>query len=126
MPALLGAYVAGGALHDPDTCWLLALGRWILTHGRLPETDPFSYTYALVWDGQPVVVYQWLSEVVFALVYQAASGPGLLAFCAVMVSTAFYALPLRILHRAGAGIGAAVGLTLLMVLTSSFHYLARP
>ncbi len=126
LPALLGGYVAGGALHDPDTCWLLKLGSWILEHGRLPQTDPFSFTYALVWNGQPVVLYQWLSELIFSLAYKALALPGLLALCAIMLVLAFYAMPLRILCREGVGVASAAGLTLLMVLAASFHFLARP
>jgi len=29
---------------DSDTWWHLRAGQWILEHGRLPDTDPFSYT----------------------------------------------------------------------------------
>lgn len=44
----LGVVIAGTGLHDPDTCWLLALGRYIVRHHALPDTDPFSFTFALM------------------------------------------------------------------------------
>jgi hypothetical protein len=31
---------------DGDTNWHIATGRWILAHGAVPATDPFSYTAA--------------------------------------------------------------------------------
>lgn len=123
---IIGGYVAGVALHDPDTCWLLALGRWMWEHGRLPRSDPFSYTYSLVWGDQPVVLYQWLAEAVFFLAYKASSLTGLLAASAVVLAAAFYVLPVRILCLCGMGTWPALCLALLVVLSASFHFLVRP
>src|SRR5262249_35297679 len=91
-----------------------------------PQTDPFSYTYALFWGGQPVVLYQWLSELIFFVAYKLTALPGLLALSSVTLVVAFYALPVRILCRCGLGLAPAAGLALLMVLTASFHFLVRP
>jgi hypothetical protein len=46
-------------LDDPDLWWHLRTGQWIVEHGALPLTDPFSHTM----HGQPWVVYSWLFEV---------------------------------------------------------------
>ena len=65
---LVGVWVAGVALHDPDTCWLLALGREIVQTHAIPAHDPFSWTFAAQEaNGQRFILYQWLSEVVFYL-----------------------------------------------------------
>jgi hypothetical protein len=44
---------------DPDIWWHLQTGKWIVEHGSLPVTDPFS-TYG---EGKPWVAYSWLFEV---------------------------------------------------------------
>ena len=49
-------------LGDADTFWHLAAGRWIIDHGQVPRTDPFSFTFA----GRPWVAHEWLSEVIMA------------------------------------------------------------
>jgi hypothetical protein len=95
-------------------------------HGSLPRSDPFSYTYSLVWGDQPIVLYQWLAEALFFLAYMAASLQGLLAASAVVLVAAFYVLPVRILCQCGMGTWQAVCLALLLVLSASFHFLVRP
>ena len=50
---------------DPDIWWHLQTGKWIMEHGTLPGTDPFS-AYG---EGKPWVAYSWLFEVgMYALV----------------------------------------------------------
>jgi hypothetical protein len=41
---LLLLAVGAKLLNDPDTYWHLAVGRWILDHGAVPHSDPFSFT----------------------------------------------------------------------------------
>jgi len=59
--------------HDADTWWHLAAGRWILDHRAIPTHDIFSFTFA----GTPWNAHEWLSEVVMAGVFAAASWTGL-------------------------------------------------
>lgn len=87
----LGAFVAGGALHDPDTCFLLTVGRFIFEHFSLPANDPFSYTYGNT--GNVFVVYQWLSELIFYFCYRLGGLMALLAFCALVLCLAFLIIP---------------------------------
>src|SRR5262245_52567799 len=49
-------------LGDPDSHWHIAVGTWILEHGRVPETDSWSFTFA----GQPWIAKEWLSQVLLA------------------------------------------------------------
>ena len=65
---------AGPILNDGDTFWHLAAGRWMIAHGQVPATDPFSYTFA----GQPWVAQEWLSEVLMAGAWQAAGWAGVM------------------------------------------------
>ena len=67
MLAAVLAFFAVPMLDDGDTFWHLATGRWILAHGAVPATDPFSFTFV----GRPWVAHEWLSEVVMWGAYQA-------------------------------------------------------
>ncbi len=124
LPFVLGCFVAGVALHDPDTCWLLSLGRYIFEHHSLPPTDPFSYSFALQ-PGKPFVMYQWLSELIFYCFYKLGGLPGLLAFAALLLGQAFLVFPLRLASRF-TPVSLASLLTILGVFASCFHYLVRP
>jgi hypothetical protein len=55
------------AIIDPDIWWHLRTGQWIVEHGAIPTTDPFS-AYGM---GKPWVAYSWLFEVLIYALYQA-------------------------------------------------------
>ena len=65
---LVGITVTKG-VQDPDFFWHVTAGQWIAEHGRVPSTDPFSFT----WAGQPWTPHEWLSEL---LMYWLVSGVG--------------------------------------------------
>ena len=52
-------------LNDGDTFWHIAAGRWMIAHGGVPATDPFSFTYV----GRPWITHEWLTEVIMAAAY---------------------------------------------------------
>lgn len=61
--ALVAAFAAVLALTDIaslDYWWHLRLGRWIAEHGRVPRTDPFSFTAA----GARYLDVHWLHQLV--------------------------------------------------------------
>ncbi len=124
LPFALGCFVGGVALHDPDTCWLLALGRYIFEHHALPSTDPFSFTFAMR-PGTPFVMYQWLSELVFYCAYKINGLPSLLAFAALVLGQSFLVFPMRLASRFSPVCLASL-LTITGVFASCFHYLVRP
>ncbi len=64
--------------YDGDTGWHLGAGRTIHETGRIPSTDPFSFTFA----GQPWHAHEWLAEVVMAGVFNAAGWRGLIVLFA--------------------------------------------
>lgn len=89
IPIALGAAVsfAPQALGDGDTFWHIAAGRWMIAHGAVPATDPFSFTFV----GRPWVAHEWLSEVALAGAWLAAGWNG------VMLLTGFAAAALAAL-----------------------------
>jgi len=91
LPMLVGVLLLPAALgsswtifNDGDVSWHIATGRWILEHGRLPTTDPFSFT----WSGKAWVPIEWLAEVIYASAYRLAGYSGISA----LVTAALMAL----------------------------------
>lgn len=90
------ALLGGGALllnpvrlfDDGDTGWHLGAGEWILRHGAVPHTDPFSFASG----GAPWTAHEWLAEIVMADAFRGAGWAGL----TVMFSAAFAALLLLV------------------------------
>ncbi len=70
-----------------DSFWSVATGRWILEHGELPETDPFSFTAERPW-----IVHMPLSQIVFAWAEQALGVLGLELFGALTFTSALVCL----------------------------------
>jgi len=70
---------------DSDTWWHLRAGQWILEHGRLPDTDPFSYTrFGAEWHYPG-----WLVEIPMVWIFNASGFGGLNLWTAFMVCLAF-------------------------------------
>ncbi len=124
LPFVLGCFVGGVGLHDPDTCWLLALGRYIFEHHALPATDPFSYSFALQ-AGKPFVMYQWLSELAFYCAYRLGGLSSLLMCTALVLGQSFLVFPLRVAARS-APLTMACWMMILGVCSACFHFLVRP
>ncbi|TQF33486.1 hypothetical protein [Bradyrhizobium sp. UNPA324] len=107
-------------LGDPDSYSHIALGRWIIAHGTLPASDPFSFSK----HGAPWITFEWLSEVIYAAAYALAGWPGVVAIAAAAIALAF-GLFTHVLLRELPPI-----LTLLMVIAAIVllapHMLARP
>ena len=105
---------------DGDTNWHVATGRWILSHGAVPLTDPFSYTAF----GHRWVAHEWLSEVLMALAWNAARWSGVMVLTAAGAATTMALLTAELSRRLGTlSVIAAVALCFMMLLG---HILARP
>jgi hypothetical protein len=70
---LVGITVTKG-VQDPDFFWHVTAGQWIAEHGRVPNTDPFSFT----WAGQPWTPHEWLSELLMYWLVSAVGRTGAL------------------------------------------------
>lgn len=123
---VLGSFEAGIGLHDPDTCWLLALGRYMFETHSLPATDPFSYTFALVQPATPFVMYQWLTEVLFFLFYKIGGLTVLLYFAALTLAAAFIFVPFLAFERLRLPRLLSMLIVGLGLTTAAFHLLVRP
>lgn len=108
-------------LSDGDTGWHVRTGEWILEHGAVPQTDFFSFSKA----GQPWFAWEWLSDILFAWLHQAAGLKGLLLYSAVLISL-FGVTLFRHMIWKGAAPAAVLPVVLLVIGASSIHYLARP
>ena len=95
MPLCIGAIVyvfflgiGDIMLRDSDTLWQINIGQWILEHRALPYNDIYSFTRA----GEAWISSSWLSQVLFALVYDPSnwSGPVILTSLAIGVTAAIF------------------------------------
>ena len=118
-----GGHAAGIGLRDPDSCWVLAMGRYIFEHHMLPTADPFSYTLAS--QHQPYAVYQWLSELIYFCFYKLYKLKGLLLGHALLVSSTFVIAPLAIFMRMRAAMAPALIFVVLLLLSASFRFTVK-
>jgi hypothetical protein len=103
-PAMLGMFLIGrvfyearGFVVDPDVWWHIKVGQDILRTHHWPTTDPYSFTAF----GTPWIAYEWLGEIVLALVYRAGGVVGLLAMLVVLGSIITLSLYLLATVRSG-------------------------
>jgi hypothetical protein len=111
----------GSLLSDGDTGWHLRTGETILGTGRVPMTDPFSFSRA----GQPWFAWDWLADVGMAAAWRWRGLAGVAALSGAVLALAATALLARML-RSGSGLWIGAGAALVAVSASSAHYLARP
>jgi hypothetical protein len=105
--ALSGLYAG----NNPDTFGHLAQGRQILELGRVPELDGFS----LLEPARPFVNYEWLTDLVYALLERHFGYDGLLGLKCVLLALTGYVL-CRLATRL-AGTHAALCTALVLVST---------
>jgi hypothetical protein len=110
-----------GLLADGDVGWHIRTGESILATGRIPTRDPFSFSR----PGEPWFAWEWLAEVIFALVHEVSGLHGVAVFGALLIALSGSIL-FRRLAWEGAGMVPSLGLVLASVAASSVHYLARP
>ena len=98
---------------DGDVSWHVAAGRWIMEHGRVPKTDPFSFTMA----GQPWVAHEWLGEIIYAIGFDLAGHAGLASVVTLTLMALFAVVFAFMRKRAGpaAMLGAFAALYLVLV-----------
>jgi len=92
------------AATDPDIGWHLSVGQWMVEHGTVPATAPFS----LYGQGKPWVAYSWLFELMLYGLVQAFGMAGLVictAGLALGITTALLMLIRKIEQNAGIAIG---------------------
>ena len=79
-------FMAVEKVHNYDIWWHLKTGQWILEIGKIPESDPFSFTTPdAAW-----APHYWLSDVLFAIALGVSGIDGLILFKALIVGAAFF------------------------------------
>jgi hypothetical protein len=107
-------------LNDPDMFWQIKVGQWILANHAVPFTDIYSFTRA----GEPWTSSSWLSQVLFAQVFDLGGWAGVVILTALATAAAF-ALLAHFLCRFLPPLRAGVVVCAVLVLAMP-HLLARP
>lgn len=108
---ILGVMVVGAfGIVDPDIWWHLRTGQWVVQHGTVPATDPFSsYGAANRW-----IAYSWLFDLLVYGLFQSFGLAGLVYYniaLSLAIAVALFAL----ITRLEAGFLESLLLTLLCV-----------
>ena len=116
-----GMHGARTLLGDGDTGWHVRTGEWIMSHGRVPYTDLFSYTKT----GKAWFAWEWLWDVIFGWMHQH-WGMAAVVIGSALVIALVSALVFRLAFRKSGNPLVAMACTFLAVAGSSIHFLARP
>jgi hypothetical protein len=112
---------ARGLLSDGDTGWHIRTGELVLNTGRVPVSDPFSFTR----PGQPWFAWEWLADVCFAVMWRWRGLAAVAGLSGALLALAATILLARMLHR-GCGLWISLAATMAAESASSIHFLARP
>ncbi len=122
---LIWLFAAGHAwsvlLADGDLGWHIRNGEQILDTLRVPHSDAFAFGSA----GHPWYAWEWLSDVLFAVLFRLAGLKAVTMFCAIAIAASVSVLFRHMVWRS-VGVCIALPITLLAVGASTVHYLARP
>jgi hypothetical protein len=119
VPAFFSLHI--GDAHDPDVWWHLRTGEWILQHGAVPQTDPFSSFGA----GQPWPAYSWLFELLIYQLFRWLGLVGLVAYTTTMAVCITVALH-RLIQRLQTDFTIAALLTAVAAFSICRLYTPRP
>ncbi len=118
---LAGPFGWKGLLSDGDVGWHIRTGEYILDHHSVPRTDLYSFSK----PGAPWYAWEWLSDVIDALLYRSAGLKGVVLVAGLMIAL-FGTLLIRRMIWRDSHLFIAVIVGLLGIGASSIHYLARP
>ena len=116
-----GKYGWKGLLGDGDAGWHIRTGQWILAHHAVPHQDLYSFSK----PGAPWFAWEWLSDVLYALLYQWA-GLKAVVLTAAVVCAGFATILIRRMVSGGTHILVALVVALVGEGAASVHFLARP
>ena len=106
---------------DSDAGWHLRNGETILATGRLPRTDPYSFTRA----GAPWYAWEWLADVAGGSIHLSLGLNGVAVFYATAISAGVW-LWFRLHWALGGNFLLACAMAPLLLSTCNIHWLARP
>ncbi len=108
-------------LNDSDTGWHIRTGDYILSTGKVPTTDLYSHTM----EGKPWFAWEWLAEVIMALLHRVAGLNGVVFWANLTFAVTFTLLFAWTVKRGG-NLLAALVLSRLAGFAAAIHWLARP
>lgn len=111
----------GLVLADGDTGWHIRTGQWILEHRQFVYQDLFSFTR----QGESWFAWEWLSDVLFALLHQA-GGLHAVALFGMAAGAVFCGIVFRHMVWQGANVWIALPLAFVAFGCVTLHLLARP
>ncbi|MCS7259353.1 MAG: hypothetical protein NZ765_01020 [Anaerolineae bacterium] len=103
---------------DTDTWWHLASGRYIVEHGTIPTTDPFSHTR----QGAPWIDHGWLAQLFWYALYHLGSWPLLALGIAALVTLAWW----LVWRQCAGNVYVRASVVIWSAITSSVIWAARP
>ena len=106
---------------DSDAGWHIRTGEAILATGRLPHTDPYSFTRG----GQPWFAWEWLADVAAGSIHRTLGLKGVAIFYAAAISAGVW-LWFRLHWALGGNFLIACAMAPLLLSTCNIHWLARP
>jgi hypothetical protein len=110
-----------GLFRDSDTGWHIRNGEAIIATHAVPSTDSFSYSRI----NSPWLAWEWLADVAFGFVHSHAGVAGIALLAAGTIAlTAWAATHLAL--ASGANFFFAAAGAVLLLGTTSLHWLARP
>lgn len=106
---------------DGDTALHTRTGDYILDHGSIPTSDPFSFTK----PGERWFAFQWLTGVVYALLNRWAGLKGIVLLSGAVIALTSTLLVRDMVLRGASGLIAMI-LALVASNAMSIHFHARP
>jgi lipoprotein signal peptidase len=106
---------------DADPGWHIRAGDWILAHGALPATDPFSW----IETGHRWFAWEWLAEILMALLHRQLGLPGIVWLYLLVIGAATW-FWFHLHWKLGGNFLLACGMVTLLVSSTQVHWLARP
>src|SRR5260370_28847098 len=106
---------------DSDAGWHLRNGETILATGKLPRTDPYSFTRA----GAPWYAWEWLADVAGGSIHRSLGLNGVAVFYVTAISAGVW-LWFRLHWALGGNFLLACAMAPLLLSTCNIHWLARP
>jgi len=109
------------SINDPGTFFHTKVGQIILLQRSFIESDIFTFQFA----GDPWIAQQWMGEVIMALLHKAGGLDSLLLFYNLMLAMLFAWL-FNMFLNSGMNFLLSILLTLLILASSTHHFLLRP
>ncbi|HWC95899.1 MAG TPA: hypothetical protein VG456_04100 [Candidatus Sulfopaludibacter sp.] len=106
---------------DSDAGWHIRNGETIALTGRLPHTDPYSFTR----PGQPWFAWEWAADVAAGLAHRWSGLTGVALLYAAAIAAGVW-LWFRLHWALGGNFFGACLMASLLLSTCNIHWLARP